>query len=59
MWASSESRIVPLQPLGSEPPLFCICGINIYQQLANELAPNIPVYGVLLPIDGHPLSRTR
>ena len=48
--------IVPLQPLGSEPPLFCICGINIYQQLANELAPNIPVYGVLLPIEGEILA---
>ncbi|MDB4976174.1 MAG: Prephenate dehydrogenase, partial [Myxococcaceae bacterium] len=48
--------VVPLQPLGSEPPLFCICGINIYQELASALAPEIPVYGVLLPVEGELLE---
>lgn len=45
------NTLIPLQPRGFEPPLFCICGIQIYQELANEFAPDIPVYGVYVPME--------
>lgn len=40
------SSIVPLQSKGSGVPLFCLCGINIYQELANSLGSTQPVYGI-------------
>lgn len=40
------SSIVPLQLLGTGTPLFCLCGINIYQMLANSLGISQPVYGI-------------
>jgi len=40
------SSIVPLQREGSGVPLFCICGINRYQELANSLGGNQPIYGI-------------
>jgi len=43
---------VPLARGGREPPLFCICGINLYQKLADELADERPVYGMFLPVEG-------
>jgi len=40
------SSIVPLQEKGSGLPLFCLCGINIYQELANSLGTTQAVYGI-------------
>jgi|GEM_PF-3550132 len=40
------SSIVPLQEKGHGTPLFCICGINIYQELADSLGTSQPVYGI-------------
>lgn len=40
--------LVTLQSGGSKPPLFCIYGVLLYQDLVNHLAPDQPVYGVFL-----------
>ncbi len=49
-WAPPWSSLVPLQPMGSKPPVFCIHGIggDVYSflDLARELAPDRPVYGL-------------
>ena len=37
---------VALQDKGNGLPLFCLCGIHIYQELANSLGVTQPVYGV-------------
>jgi len=37
---------VPLQEKGNGLPLFCLCGIHIYQELANSLGDTQPVYGI-------------
>ncbi len=50
--AAGES-LVPLQPLGELPPLFCICGIHLYQALADCFAPRRPVYGVFVAEEMH------
>lgn len=49
--AKAEERIgdlVPLRSGGSKPPLFCIYGVLLYQDLVNHLDPDQPVYGVFL-----------
>jgi thioesterase domain-containing protein len=40
------SVVVPLQPEGDEPPIFCICGINIYREFAQSIDNVQPVFGV-------------
>jgi amino acid adenylation domain-containing protein len=49
-WAPPWSSLVPLQPMGSELPVFCVHGIygDVYRflDLARELAPDRPVYGL-------------
>ncbi len=49
-WVTPRSSLVPLQPMGPEPPVFCIHGIygDVYHfiHLARELAPDRPVYGL-------------
>jgi amino acid adenylation domain-containing protein len=57
-WAPPWSSLVPLQPLGSELPVFCIHGVggDVYGflDLARELAPDRPVYGLqAVGLDGH------
>jgi amino acid adenylation domain-containing protein len=42
---------VNLQPLGEEPPLYCVCGVHIYQPLAERLAPHTPVHGLFVPAE--------
>jgi len=42
----ASSSIVPLQEKGGGLPLFCVCGINIYQELADSLGASQPVYGI-------------
>jgi amino acid adenylation domain-containing protein len=49
--------VVPLNSGGRCEPMFCICGINLYQALATELAGERPVYGLYLPIEGELLER--
>jgi amino acid adenylation domain-containing protein len=55
---ASGPTVVPLQT-GAESPLFCICGISLYQTLARRLGPDRPVYGIFAPAeqtmleDGH------
>lgn len=48
-----KASVVPLaagaNPLA--PALFCICGINLYQNLAKRLGDDRSVYGVFLPIE--------
>ena len=40
--------LVPLQPKGDKPPLFCIYGILLYHDLARNLGSEQPVYGVYI-----------
>jgi amino acid adenylation domain-containing protein len=48
---ADEPAVLQLQPRGDGPPLFCICGVHAYQGLANALAPDVPVYGIWLPVE--------
>ncbi len=48
---ADEPAVLQLQPQGEGPPLFCICGVHAYQGLANALAPDVPVYGIWLPVE--------
>jgi thioesterase domain-containing protein/acyl carrier protein len=42
----NASALVPLQPEGSGPPVFCLGGINIYREFAQSLGSGQPVYAV-------------
>ena len=42
----SASALVPLQPKGAGPPVFCLCGVTIYREFARSLGTGQPVYGV-------------
>ena len=44
-----SGMIVDLQGSGIGPQVFCICGIHLYQALADRLAPEFRVYGIFLP----------
>ncbi|MCP4297369.1 MAG: amino acid adenylation domain-containing protein [Proteobacteria bacterium] len=41
-----ESILVPLQSDGDGIPLFCICGIHLYQELAIQIGKQHPVFGI-------------
>ena len=43
--------LVPLQARGDKPPLFFICGVQIYHQLAQRLGDDQPSYGIFLPAE--------
>ena len=43
---NGASVVVPLQPEGDEPPIYCICGINVYREFAQSVDRNQPVFGV-------------
>lgn len=49
-WAAPESCLVPIQPEGSNPPLFCVHakGGNVlfYRALAQHLGTGQPLYGI-------------
>lgn len=49
-WQAPWSSLVPMQPNGSKPPLFCVHSyeghILHYRDLARRLAPDQPVYGL-------------
>ena len=62
----SDATVLELQPAGEAPGLFCVCGLHLYQELADQMAPDLPVYGVFLPYEEQMLdagfatvSRTR
>jgi natural product biosynthesis luciferase-like monooxygenase protein len=48
--APASSCLVPIQPAGTNPPLFCVHGgdgnVMIYRALSNHLGPNQPFYGL-------------
>lgn len=46
-----EASMVCLQPQGTAPALHCVCGVHIYQPLADALAPQVPVYGLFVPAE--------
>lgn len=63
-WRPPWSSLVPLQPQGSQSPLFCIHSyeghVLFYRELARHLAPDRPVYGLqAVGLDGEqpPLDR--
>src|SRR4030095_6864448 len=49
-WSSPESSLVPIQPNGSKPPLFCIHAggghVLFYRDLARRLGSDQPFYGI-------------
>ena len=49
-WQPPWSTLVPIQPAGSQPPLFCVHGagghVLAYRHLAEHLGPDQPVYGI-------------
>jgi len=49
-WTSPLTSLVPIQPQGSKPPLFCIHGaggeVMFYQALAAHLGDDQPLYGL-------------
>jgi thioesterase domain-containing protein len=47
--AQPRRLVIPLQPEGDAPPLFCLLGIWIYRDLAEALGPDQPTYGVYVP----------
>lgn len=54
---SKHSSVVPIQPLGSKPPLFCVHGggghVLRFRAMAARLDPDQPFYGLRAPeIDG-------
>ncbi len=63
-WLPSWSSLVPLQPEGPKPPLFCVHGVGgyvlFYSDLARRLKPHQPFYGLqAVGLDGEhpPLTR--
>ncbi len=59
-----QQAIVPLKPGSGQPPIFLIHDGNgevlLYQELANRLAADVPVYGVQpYSADGCPILHTR
>jgi len=50
------SMVVPLQSEGVGPPIFCLCGINLYQEFAHSLGKTQPVFGIYVP-EEHVLHR--
>ena len=60
---SPRSSLVPLQTAGSELPLFCVHGLGgdlfCFLDLAREMAPNRPVYGLqAIGLDGQQARHT-
>ncbi|MEE9386237.1 MAG: condensation domain-containing protein [Nannocystaceae bacterium] len=49
--ATLQPDVIPLQTAGAGAPLFCICGIHVYQDLAQLLGGDRPVYGVYVPVE--------
>ncbi|HEU5226352.1 MAG TPA: amino acid adenylation domain-containing protein [Ktedonobacteraceae bacterium] len=56
-WSGNESALVEIQPIGTKRPLFCIHPIGgevfCYADLARQLGPEQPVYGLQVPGKSH------
>lgn len=46
----TDHSLVPLQLTGDGPPLFCICGVQLYRPLAQHLADRGPVFAAYVPM---------
>jgi amino acid adenylation domain-containing protein len=61
-WSEPKSLLVPIQPSGSKPPLFCIPGaggsVLSYRDLAHHLGADQPFYGLQLPKLGEKQANT-
>jgi amino acid adenylation domain-containing protein len=55
---SDEALVIPLNRASSGAALFCVCGIHLYRELAQNL-PSHPVYGVYLPAEEQGLEAAR
>ena len=53
----NQSRTVLQLRAGNGPALFCICGVHAYQELADQLGLDMPVYGIFLPIEQELFAR--
>jgi thioesterase domain-containing protein len=53
----NQSRTVLQLGDGAGQALFCICGVHAYQELADQLAPEIPAYGIFLPVEQEMFAR--
>lgn len=45
----TDHSLVPLRLEGSSPPLFCICGVQLYRPLAAHLADRGPLFAAYVP----------
>jgi amino acid adenylation domain-containing protein len=43
--------VLKLRSEGTGPPIFCISGVHVYQELADALGVDAPVYGIFLPYE--------
>jgi thioesterase domain-containing protein/acyl carrier protein len=48
---ATEPVVLELAGGGGGPSVFCICGVHVYQELAEELAPGATLHGVFLPVE--------
>ncbi len=53
-----ETSVLPLERGGAGTPLFCICGLHLYQDLARAFRAKRPVFGVLSAAEVALLTRT-
>ncbi len=53
------SSIVPVQPRGAQPPLFCVHGYDGYLALTRHLGPEQPFYGLVQHLPGQRVRHTR
>lgn len=54
--AVDDPFVLPLRKGGNNLPLFCICGLHLYQPLAEALGEGQPVYGVFVPAEARLLD---
>lgn len=47
----AEAMVLELRPGSTNVPLFCICGVQLYQPLADALGDGQPVYGIFVPAE--------
>ena len=49
--AVEGATVVALRATGTGRQFFCICGVHLYQHLADRLAPEFRTYGIFLPYE--------
>lgn len=52
-YPGDRASVIALERGGPKTPLFCICGLQLYQNLARALRRSRTVYGVLAPAEVH------